>query len=104
MDAADFRRFTFTNAVSLYTGTRPDFFAGTDVETAVKDELDGLSNTLTCPARNLRGGYTMVWPVTLVSPSPTFTVKPGKKNMGSSVLVPIDWPTKDSVRRPINWG
>ncbi len=31
----DFRDFTFTNAVSLYTGTNPDFFKGTVLQHAV---------------------------------------------------------------------
>jgi predicted TIM-barrel fold metal-dependent hydrolase len=37
LDAADFAKFVFGNAVDLFTGTNPDFFAGTDVETAVKE-------------------------------------------------------------------
>jgi predicted TIM-barrel fold metal-dependent hydrolase len=34
LDAADFRAFTFGNPVALWTGTNPDFFAGTIVEQA----------------------------------------------------------------------
>jgi len=37
IDAADFRRFTFENAATLFTDTNPDFFSGTDVESAVKE-------------------------------------------------------------------
>jgi predicted TIM-barrel fold metal-dependent hydrolase len=33
----DFREFTFTNPVRLYAGTNPDFFRGTDVESAVAE-------------------------------------------------------------------
>lgn len=35
LDHDDFRRFTFEHAARLFTGTRPDFFAGTVVEDAV---------------------------------------------------------------------
>jgi predicted TIM-barrel fold metal-dependent hydrolase len=38
--AEDFRRFTFDNAATLYTDTNPDFFSGTDVETAVKESVE----------------------------------------------------------------
>jgi len=36
---SDFRALTFENAVSLWAGTNPSFFAGTTVEAAVRDEL-----------------------------------------------------------------
>jgi hypothetical protein len=36
---ADFRDLTFTNAVSLWAGGNPQFFAGTSVEDAVAAEL-----------------------------------------------------------------
>ncbi|MEM7409019.1 MAG: amidohydrolase family protein [Myxococcota bacterium] len=39
MSPEDFRRFTFSNAASLFTATNPDFFAGTAVESAVAREL-----------------------------------------------------------------
>jgi hypothetical protein len=35
----DFRDFAFTNAVTLYAGTNPDFFKGTPVEAAAKQVL-----------------------------------------------------------------
>jgi predicted TIM-barrel fold metal-dependent hydrolase len=35
LDAADFRAFTFGNPVALWTGTNPDFFAGTVVADAL---------------------------------------------------------------------
>ena len=35
LDEAAFRAFTFSNVARLFTGTRPDFFAGTAVEDAV---------------------------------------------------------------------
>jgi hypothetical protein len=35
LSRADFRRFTFSNAVDLWTGNNPDFFKGTAVEKAV---------------------------------------------------------------------
>jgi hypothetical protein len=35
LDADDFRAFTFGNAVALWAGTNPDFFAGTVVEGAL---------------------------------------------------------------------
>jgi hypothetical protein len=35
LDHDDFRRFTFEHAARLFTGTRPDFFAGTVVEDEV---------------------------------------------------------------------
>jgi hypothetical protein len=35
LDLAGFRAFTFDNPVALWTGTNPDFFAGTVVESAV---------------------------------------------------------------------
>ena len=35
LDPADFRAFTFDNPVALWTGTNPNFFAGTRVESAV---------------------------------------------------------------------
>ena len=38
---ADFRDFTFRNAIDLFTATNPGFFDGTAVEQAVKDELAG---------------------------------------------------------------
>jgi predicted TIM-barrel fold metal-dependent hydrolase len=38
---ADFREFTFTNAVTLYAGTNPDFFKGTRVEGAVAEFMQG---------------------------------------------------------------
>lgn len=37
----DFKRFTFSNAASLLTATNPDFFAGTEVENAVKEHVEG---------------------------------------------------------------
>ena len=37
MSEDDFRSFTFGNVSALFTGTRPDFFAGTVVESAVAD-------------------------------------------------------------------
>ena len=36
---ADFRALTFENAVSLWAGGNPSFFAGTSVEGAVAAEL-----------------------------------------------------------------
>lgn len=41
MSAQDFRRFAFSNVASLFGDSNPDFFAGTDVEEAVKNELGG---------------------------------------------------------------
>jgi predicted TIM-barrel fold metal-dependent hydrolase len=38
---ADFDKFTFTNPVRFYTGTNPDFFKGTRVESAVDRLLAG---------------------------------------------------------------
>ena len=38
---ADFEKFTFTNPVRFYTGTNPDFFTGTRVESAVDRLLAG---------------------------------------------------------------
>ena len=38
LSEADFREFTFSNAVDLFTSTNPDFFEGTEVESAVKAE------------------------------------------------------------------
>jgi hypothetical protein len=38
---ADFEKFTFTNPVRFYTGTNPDFFRGTRVESAVDRLLAG---------------------------------------------------------------
>ena len=35
----EFRDFTFTNAVEMHCGMNPDFFKGTVVETAVREEL-----------------------------------------------------------------
>jgi hypothetical protein len=35
IDEDDFRAFTFEHVVTLFTATRPDFFAGTVVENAV---------------------------------------------------------------------
>lgn len=35
----DFREFTFTNVVELHAGMNPDFFKGTRVEAAARDEL-----------------------------------------------------------------
>ena len=37
LDAADFRAFTFENAVSLYTGSCPGFFDGTPIAQSVRD-------------------------------------------------------------------
>jgi len=39
MTEADFREYTFTNVVELHASMNPDFFRGTTVEGAVKDEL-----------------------------------------------------------------
>jgi len=39
---ADFREFTFTNAVRMHAGANPDFFRGTVVEAAVAAELAAL--------------------------------------------------------------
>jgi predicted TIM-barrel fold metal-dependent hydrolase len=39
LSEADFREFTFANAVELFTATNPDFFQGTEIESAVKAEL-----------------------------------------------------------------
>src|SRR5262249_60844376 len=39
MSAQDFREFTFTNAARLHTRNNPGFFAGTEVERAVAEEL-----------------------------------------------------------------
>lgn len=39
IDEAQFRKFTFENVVGLHGGMNPDFFAGTVVETAAKEEL-----------------------------------------------------------------
>jgi hypothetical protein len=36
LDLADFRAFTFGNPIALWSGTNPDFFAGTIVEDAVR--------------------------------------------------------------------
>jgi hypothetical protein len=41
MNEANFREFTFANAARLFAGMNPDFFAGTAVEQAVRDELSG---------------------------------------------------------------
>ena len=38
--ADDFRAFTFSNAVELYTGTNRDFFRGTVLEGAVGSHLE----------------------------------------------------------------
>jgi hypothetical protein len=38
LDLSDFRAFTFGNPVALWTGTNPNFFAGTIVEDAVDAE------------------------------------------------------------------
>ena len=35
----NFREFTFTNVVELHAGMNPDFFKGTLVEAAAKQEL-----------------------------------------------------------------
>ncbi len=35
LDLADFRAFTFGNPVALWSGTNPNFFAGTIIEDAV---------------------------------------------------------------------
>ena len=32
LDVADFRAFTYENPVALWSGTNPDFFAGTVIE------------------------------------------------------------------------
>ncbi len=39
MSELDFREFAFSNSVRLHAGMNPDFFVGTIVEGAVKDEL-----------------------------------------------------------------
>jgi predicted TIM-barrel fold metal-dependent hydrolase len=39
LSAQDFREFAFTNAVRLHAGMNPDFFAGTIVEKAAREEL-----------------------------------------------------------------
>jgi hypothetical protein len=36
IEERDFRDFVFTNPVSFYTGTNPNFFTGTVVESDVK--------------------------------------------------------------------
>lgn len=41
MSKRDFREFAFGNAVQLHAGMNPDFFAGTIVERAAKQELAG---------------------------------------------------------------
>ena len=41
VSAEDFRRFSFSNVASLFAGTNPDFFSGTAVEAAVKEEQVG---------------------------------------------------------------
>jgi len=41
LSESDFRDFTFSNAVRLWAGNDPDFFAGTAVEDAVRRELLG---------------------------------------------------------------
>jgi predicted TIM-barrel fold metal-dependent hydrolase len=41
IDEAAFREFTFENPVRFYTGTNPDYFAGTVVEDAVAEYLGG---------------------------------------------------------------
>jgi hypothetical protein len=38
----DFSRFAFSNAAKLFTDTNPQFFEGTEVETAVKDVAGGM--------------------------------------------------------------
>ena len=45
IDEADFRRFVFRNPIDLWTALNPDFFTGTDIETAVRDELARQSAT-----------------------------------------------------------
>jgi len=39
LNSSEFREFTFTNAVELYTGMNADFFNGTVIEQAVRNEL-----------------------------------------------------------------
>jgi hypothetical protein len=39
IDEAAFKEFTFENPVRFYTGTNPDYFAGTVVEKAVAQFL-----------------------------------------------------------------
>ena len=39
----DFRAFTYTNAVELYTGTNPDFFRGTVLEKTVAEHRQATS-------------------------------------------------------------
>ena len=41
LSAAEFEEFTFANPVRFYTGTNPDYFAGTIVEQAVAEFLAG---------------------------------------------------------------
>lgn len=41
LDEADFRDFTFCNAVDLFSATRPDFFVGTAVEQAAAKHRSG---------------------------------------------------------------
>ena len=38
---AQFKEFTFTNAVRFYAGDRADFFAGTTVESAARELIGG---------------------------------------------------------------
>jgi hypothetical protein len=40
LNPAEFREFTFSNAVALYTGMNPSFFDGTVIEQHVTDEVD----------------------------------------------------------------
>jgi predicted TIM-barrel fold metal-dependent hydrolase len=43
IDMHAFREFTFSNTVDLHAGVNPDFFKGTAVESAAKEELDRMA-------------------------------------------------------------
>jgi predicted TIM-barrel fold metal-dependent hydrolase len=52
LTADEFREFTFSNPIEMHCSMNPDFFKGTVVETAVREELARLDSAATPPPRN----------------------------------------------------